>query len=62
MLVPKERICIIKHENGNVTPVKMYYAWDTKRNKFVDSSSGYATKEDCQKEIDFYNNFEVIQI
>ena len=62
MLIPKQRISLIEVD-GQRYSVACYMVYDTDELKFVENRtfSAYKTKEDCQRDIDFFNSLNVIK-
>ena len=62
MLIPKQRLHT-EDRNGQSYCVVKYYIWDTDDCGYIENKafSFYDTKEECQKQIVFYNGFSVIK-
>lgn len=63
MLIPKAGL--YEYElDGQTYTVQKYFVFDTEKDAFVNNRSfgAYDTPQDCQRDIDFYNSFEVVKI
>lgn len=61
MLIPKQRLHT-EDRDGQPYCVVKYSVWDTDDCAYVENRffKYYDTKEECQKEIDFFNSFSII--
>lgn len=63
MLIPKMRLHKEEVSDENVCSMR-YYVYDTDDCAYVVNRffTHYETREECQKQIDFYNSFKVVKV
>lgn len=62
MLIPKQKVSLLEIESQEYR-ISCYMVFDTEECAFVENRtfSVYATKEECQSDIDFFNSLNVIK-
>lgn len=61
MLIPKQRLHL-EDRDGQQYCVTKYYVWDTDDCGYIENKafSFYDTKEECQKQIDLFHSFHIV--
>lgn len=62
MLIPKQRISLLEVD-GQKYSVTCYMVYDTDECGYVENRtfSTYKTREECQRDIDFFNSLNVVK-